>query len=86
MKIIEVHEYQFPSHLLAPLVNGDPVDEEDRESFDAFLDKLERYRIEYEASHYEVEYESDSYFSQNNCLNSLSCNVTDIKILFLVQK
>ena len=30
MKVIEVHEYRFPSHLLAPLINGDPVDEIDR--------------------------------------------------------
>jgi hypothetical protein len=83
MKLIEVHEYKFPSHLLAPLINGDPIDEEDRESFDAFLDKLERYKKEYNATDYVVSCESDSYFSWNNCLSGLGCNVTDIKILFL---
>ena len=83
MKIVEVHEYKFPSHLLAPLVNGDPVDEIDRESFDAFLDKLERYKKEYDAKYYIIEYGKDSYFAKNNCLFDVGCNVTDIKVLFL---
>jgi hypothetical protein len=84
MKIVESHDYIFPSHLLAPLINGDPIiDEEDRICFDAFLSKLEKYRIEYKASHYEVEYESDSYFAKSNCLFDVGCNVTDIKVLFL---
>jgi hypothetical protein len=83
MKLIEVHEYKFPSHLLAPLINGDPIDEEDRESFDAFLDKLERYKKEYNATDYVVSCESDSYFSHTNSLYAVGCNVTDIKILFL---
>ena len=82
MKIVEIHDYIFPSHLLAPLVNGDPVDEEDRESFEAFLDKLERYKNEYGASHYTIDYESDSYFSHTNCLFNLGCDITDIKIHF----
>ena len=52
MIIIETHEYKFPSHLLAPLVNGDPIiDEEDRKYFEEFIDKLERFRMEYDASH-----------------------------------
>jgi hypothetical protein len=83
MKIVEIHEYVFPSHLLAPLVNGDPVDEEDRESFDAFLDKLERYKKEYNATDYIIEYGKDSYFAKNNCLFDVGCNVTDIKVLFV---
>jgi hypothetical protein len=84
MKVIETHEYCFPNHLLPALVNNDPViDEEDREGFDAFLDKLERYKKEYNATDYTIEYGKDSYFSHNNCLNSLSCSVTDIKVLFL---
>lgn len=83
MRVVEVHEYKFPSHLLAPLVNGDPVDEEDRESFEAFLDKLEKYRIEYGAVDYIIDYEDTSYFSWANCLNGLGCEIVDIKILFL---
>ena len=84
MRVVEVHEYKFPSHLLAPLVNGDPIiDEEDRKCFEEFIDKLERFRMEYGASHYTIDYESDSYFSHTNSLYAVGCNVTDIKVLFL---
>ncbi len=83
MKIIESHEYKFPSHLLPALVNNEPVDEIDREGFDAFLDKLERYKKEYNATDYMIEYGTDSYYAKNNSLNSLSCNVTDIKVYFI---
>lgn len=83
MRVVEVHEYKFPSHLLSPLVNGDSVDEIDRESFDAFLDKLERYKKKYNATDYIIEYGEDSYFAKSNCLFDVGCNVTDIKVLFL---
>ena len=83
MKIVEIHEYVFPSHLLAPLVNGDPVDEIDRESFDTFLDKLERYKKKYNATDYIIEYGKDSCFSKSNCLFDVGCNVTDIKVYFV---
>jgi len=83
MKLVETHEYKFPSHLLAPLINGDPVDEIDRESFDAFLDKLERYKKEYDATDYVVSCESDSYFSHTNSLYAVGCNVTDIRVHFI---
>ena len=83
MTLIETHEYRFPSHLLPALINNDPVIDEDRESFYAFLDKLERHKKEYDATDYVVSCESDSYFSHKNCLSDIGCNVTDIKILFL---
>lgn len=83
MKLVETHEYKFPTHLLAPLVNGDPVDEEDRESFEAFLDKLERHKKEYDATDYVVSCESDSYFAKSNCLFDVGCNVTDIRVHFI---
>lgn len=84
MKVIETHEYRFPNHLLPALVNNDPViDEEDRDQFEAFLGKLERYKIAYNATDYVVDYESDSYFSWTNCLNGLGCDVVDIKILYI---
>jgi hypothetical protein len=83
MKLIETHEYKFPSHLLAPLVNGDPVDEEDRESFEEFVNKLERYKKEYNATDYTINCNSDSYFSWSNCLNGLGCEVTDIQVHYL---
>lgn len=84
MKIIDSHKYMFPSHLLPALINNEQViDSEDREGFDAFLDKLERYKKEYNATDYVVSCESDSYFSWTNCLNGLGCSVTDIKVLFL---
>lgn len=84
MKIVESHEYRFPSHLLAPLINGDPIDEdEDKEYFEEFVNKLEKYKKEYNATDYVVSCESDSYFSHTNSLYAVGCNVTDIKVLFL---
>jgi hypothetical protein len=93
MKIVEIHEYVFPSHLLPALINNDhgSVTDEDRESFDAFLVKLERYKKMYNATDYMIEYsvkdkwgyKADSYFSWTNCLNNVGCSVTDIKVLFL---
>jgi hypothetical protein len=84
MKVVEVYEYKFPTHLLPALVNNEPViDEEDRIYFDAFLSKLEKYRIEYGATSYIIDYEDTSYFSHTNSLYAVGCDVTDIKILFL---
>lgn len=83
MKLIETHNYRFPSWLLPALINGDPIiDKTDREGFEAFINKLEQYKIDYNASHYTIDYESDSYFSYTNCLDLESCNVTDIKVYF----
>lgn len=84
MKLVETHEYKFPSHLLAPLVNGDPIiDEEDRKCFEEFIDKLERFRMEYGASHYMIDCSDIDYFSHTNCLSDVGCNVTDIRVHFI---
>ena len=84
MKIVESHEYRFPSHLLAPLINGDPIDEdEDKECFEEFVNKLERYKKEYNATDYVIDYGSDNYFSHTNCLFEVGCDVVDIKVYFI---
>jgi len=86
MKLVETHEYKFPSYLLPALINNDHesvIDEEDKEYFEEFVNKLERYKKEYNATDYNIEYGTDSYFAKNNCLSDVGCNVTDIKILFL---
>ena len=83
MIIIETHEYRFPSYLLPALINNEPVDEIDRDHFNAFLDELEKHKKEYGASHYTIDYESDSYFSYNNCLNNLGCDITEIRVHFI---
>lgn len=84
MKIIETHEYRFPSYLLPALINNEPViDETDRNYFNRFINELEEYKVEYCATSYIIDYESDSYFSKSNCLNNLGCDVTDITVHFL---
>ena len=84
MKVVESHDYKFPSHLLPALINNEPViDSEDREGFDAFLDKLERYKKEYNATDYVVDYEPNSYYANSNCLYDLGCNVTEIQVHYL---
>ena len=83
MTIVEVHEYRFPSHLLAPLINGDPVDEIDRDHFNAFLSKLEKHKNEYGATSYIIDYEDTSYFSHTNSLYAVGCDVTDIRVHFI---
>lgn len=83
MKIVEIHEYVFPSHLLPALINESVIDEEDKEYFEEFVNKLERYKKKYNATDYIIEYGKDSYFAKNNCLFDVGCNVTDIKVLFL---
>jgi hypothetical protein len=84
MKLVETHKYRFPSYLLPALINNDHESiGEDKNYLNTFLDRLEKYRIEYGASHYEVDYGSDSYFAKSNCLFDVGCNVTDIKVLFL---
>jgi hypothetical protein len=84
MKLVETHKYRFPSYLLPALINNEPVDEaEDKYYLEKFLSKLEKHKKEYGASHYTIDYESDSYFSHTNSLYAVGCNVTDIKILFL---
>lgn len=83
MKIVEIHEYVFPSHLLPALINESVIDEEDKEYFEEFVNKLERYKKKYNATDYIIEYGKDSYFAKSNCLFDVGCNVTDIKVLFL---
>ena len=84
MRVVEVHEYRFPSSLLPALVNNEPViNEEDQSYFNTFIDKLEQFKKEYKATDYVVSCESDSYFSWNNCLNGLGCEVTDIQVHYL---
>jgi len=83
MRVVEVHEYRFPSYLLPALINNEPVDEIDRDHFNAFLDELEKYKKEYDATDYVVSCESDSYFSHTNCLSDVGCNVTDIRVHFI---
>jgi len=83
MKLIKTHNYRFPNWLLPALINGDPIiDKTDREGFEAFINKLEQYKIDYNASHYIIDYEPYSYFSHTNCLDLESCDVTDIKVYF----
>lgn len=84
MRVVEVHEYRFPSSLLPALINNEPVDEaEDKYYLEKFISKLEKYKKEYGAVDYIIDYEDTSYFSWTNCLNGLGCEVVDIKILFL---
>lgn len=85
MKVVEIHDYVFPSHLLPTLINNDheSVDEDDKKYFEEFVNKLERYKKKYNATDYIIEYGKDSYFAKNNCLFDVGCNVTDIKVLFL---
>ncbi len=83
MKLVEIHKYKFPSHLLAPLINGDPVDEIDRDHFNAFLDELEKYKKEYNATDCIIEYGKDSYFAKSNCLSDVGCEVTEIRVHFI---
>jgi hypothetical protein len=84
MKIIDSHKYMFPSHLLPALINNEQViDSEDRDCFEAFIESLEQYRIEYGATSYIVDYEDISYFSRSNCLSDVSCDVVDIKVYFV---
>ena len=72
MRVIETHEYRIPSVLLPALINNEPVrDEIDRKCIERFVNTLERYKKEYNATDYVVEY------------SDIGCNVTDIKILFL---
>ena len=86
MRVVEVHDYKFPSHLLPALINNEPVDEaEDKYYLEKFISKLEKYKKEYNASHYMIDCNSDSYFSWTNCLygNGLGCEVTDIQVHYL---
>lgn len=84
MKLIEKHEYRFPTHLLPALINNDPIeDETDRVCFNDFIDRLDEWLKKYGASHYTIDYKSDSYFSHTNCLFDLDCDVTDITVYFL---
>ena len=91
MKLIETHEYKFPTWLMPALINGDPIiddgpiclnDETEQGCLDDFIDRLDQFLKKYGASHYTIDYESDSYFSKTNCLFNLGCNVTDIKVHF----
>jgi predicted GTPase len=84
MRVVEVHEYRFPSSLLPALVNNEPViNEEDQSYFNTFIDKLEQFKKEYKATDYVVDYSDTRYFSHTNSLYAVGCNVTDIKVLFL---
>jgi hypothetical protein len=84
VKVIEVHEYKFPTHLLPALVNNEPVDEDDRVCFNEFIDRLEQFKKFYRATDYAIEYETVSYFSWTNCLgNSFGCDVVDIRVHFI---
>ena len=92
MKIVEIHEYVFPSHLLPTLINNDPIiddrpvssnGETEQSCFNDFIDRLDQLLKKYGASHYTIDYEPYSYFSHTNCLDLESCNVTDITVYFL---
>lgn len=95
MKLIETHEYRFPSWLLPALINGDPIidnrpiclnGETEQDCLDYFIDRLDQLSKTYGASHYTIDYEPYSYFSKFNCLFGLAgtdgCYVTDIKVHF----
>ena len=92
MKIIEKHEYKFPSHLLPTLINNDPIiddrpvlsnGETEQSCFNDFIDRLDQLLKKYGASHYTIDCDSDSYFSHTNCLYDLGCDVTDITVYFV---